>query len=390
MADIRDYLELRSDILLRERPFNDVDNVILATLSYLDFTGIVPGPGKGALTVAEACDAFLARADGQDICPWVRSLATIDVRFVEALGSSARLGAAGLRDYVDVVDDARTLQFSALCCDLSDTETYVSFRGTDNSLIGWKEDFMLSFCVTAAQESAAAYLEREARLAAEQGRSLYVGGHSKGGVLAAYAAAALPEGLRRAVLRVWSNDGPGMAAEAVPALPHEVYGDRYVHIVPAYDVVGMVFDTGSEKLVVRSSAEGAMQHDPMSWQVSFDGMVEAPGLEPDCVRMNKALTGWLSGIEAGERQRFTDELFEVLQAGGAERLDEVLASPQSIQKVLGALGAADQRTKDLVWELLGAAVGANVESARDAARSAATQAVAGIAGAIVDLRDRES
>ena len=149
-----------------------------------------------------------------------------------------------------------------------------------------------------------------------------------------------------------------MYFEAIPAHASEVYGQRFTHVVPAYDIVGMLFDDGSDKLIVQSSASGAMQHDPMSWQVTRTGLVEAPGLEPDCVRMNAALAGWLEGVEPDERERFTDELFDVLQAGGATRL-----------------GAADQRTKDLVRELLGAAIGANVESAKDAVVSAAAQAV---------------
>ena len=327
MADVRDYLEMRGDVLLGERPFNDVDNVILASLSYLDLRGIADASGLARLSVRRACEAFLSRAAGEDIAPWVRSLASIDDRFVRALGESARFGCAMVRDYVDVTDDERTLQFAALTVDLPDGCSYVSFRGTDNSLVGWKEDFMLSFRVTGAQRSAAAYLEREAARASE------------------------------------------------------VLGSVFTHVIPAYDIVGMLFDDGTEKLIVRSSADGALQHDPMTWQVGPGGLVEAESLEPDCVRMNAALAGWLDGMDPDERERFTDELFDVLQAGGASRLDEILASAQSIQKVLTALTAADQRTKDLVRELLGATISANVESAKDAVANALAKPVGwGLAG----------
>ena len=132
---------------------------------------------------------------------------------------------------------------------------------------------------------------------------------------------------------------------------------------------------------MRSSADGALQHDPMTWQVGPGGLVEAESLEPDCGRMNAALAGWLDGMDPDERERFTDELFDVLQAGGASRLDEILASAQSIQKVLTALTAADQRTKVLVRELLGATISANVESAKDAVANALAKPVGwGLAG----------
>ena len=381
MAGVRDYLEMRGDVVLGERPFNDVDNVVLASFSYLDLRGIADAPGLARLSVRKTCEAFLERAAGEDIAPWVRSLASIDARFVRALGESARFGSAMVRDYVDVIDDERTLQFAALTVDLPDGCSYVSFRGTDNGLVGWKEDFMLSFRVTGAQRSATAYLEREAERALAEGRRLYVGGHSKGGILAAYAATMLPEHLRSCVARVWSNDGPGMWPGAAPERASEVLGDAFSHVIPAYDIVGMLFDDGSEKLIVKSSADGALQHDPMTWQVRPAGLVETEDLEPDCVRMNAALAGWLDGMDPDERERFTDELFDVLQAGGASRLDEILASAQSIQKVLSALTAADQRTKDLVRELLGATISANVESAKDAVVNALAKPIGwGLAG----------
>ncbi len=406
LADIRDYLEWRGDLSFDERGFNDADNLVVACIAYLDLGGIVPGPAEGgSVSVHDACAAFLERAGGaggaeaaggasgaggeSDVSPWVRSLATIDARFVRAAGESARFGEAGLSAYVDVVDEERTLQFSAVSCDVSDTHTYVAFRGTDNTLVGWKEDFMLSFTVTPAQKAAARYLESQALRARKEGRRLYVGGHSKGGLLAAYAAAVLPEELRGCVDTVWSDDGPGMASDACPVGARDVYGERFVHVVPAYDIVGALFDDGTPKLVVRSEADGALQHDPMCWQVDAGGLVPAEGLEPDSVRLASALAGWLEGVDPDERERFTDELFDVLQAGGATTLGEITGSAQSVQKVLSALGAADQRTKDLVWALLGAAVGANVESARDAAVSLAAQAVAGIAGAISGLTSGE-
>ena len=147
MADIRDYLELRGDITLAERPFNDVDNLALATLAYLDFTGIVGAPGERGVRLTDACGELLARAGG-DLSTRVRSLATIDERFVVAIGGSARLGDVVLRDYVDVRDDERVMQFSAVTAELDNGETYVAFRGTDTTLVGWRENFVLSFAAS--------------------------------------------------------------------------------------------------------------------------------------------------------------------------------------------------------------------------------------------------
>ncbi|HJF46189.1 Mbeg1-like protein, partial [Thermophilibacter provencensis] len=180
MADVRDYMELRGDITLAKRPFNDVDNLVLATLSYLDFTGVVGGPDEPGTRLTDACGELLARSGG-DLASRVRSLATIDERFVVAAGGSSRFGDALLRDYVDVRDDERVIQFSAVTADLDNGETYVAFRGTDTTLVGWRENFVLSFAVTQAQRAAADYLARELERAAARGCRVHVGGHSKGG-----------------------------------------------------------------------------------------------------------------------------------------------------------------------------------------------------------------
>ncbi len=361
VGDIRDYLEWRGDVTLAERPFNDVDNVIMATLSYLDLTGIAPAPGEGTRTLRACLEELLERA-GDDLAPYVRSLATVDLRFVRALAASERFGNAAVRDYVDEVDAEKVLQFAALTVDLDDGCSLVSFRGTDSTLVGWQEDFMLSFTVMESQVEALRYLTVELETAAAEGQRVYVCGHSKGGVLATYAAVSVPERLRPLIARVWSDDGPCMDDEVVAARPSEVFGDRFAHVVPAYDVVGTLFDDGCPRVVVESSAEGALQHDPMTWQVEPAGLVLADGLDPESVRLAQAIHAWVDQIPLEERARFTEEFFGVLQAGGATTLDEVTGSVGGAQKVLAALSDADQRTKDLVGALFAGLVGAQFDS----------------------------
>ncbi|MDM8271782.1 Mbeg1-like protein [Thermophilibacter provencensis] len=365
MADVRDYLELRGDIALAERPFNDVDNLALATLAYLDLTGIVGAPGEKGLRLTDACGELLERAGG-DLTARVRSLATIDERFVVALGGSARLGDAILRDYVDVRDDERVMQFSAVTVDLESGETYVAFRGTDTTLVGWRENFVLSFAVTQAQRAAADYLARELERAVEKGHRVRVGGHSKGGNLAAYAAACAPVALAGAVERVYSNDGPGMDRSVMPVSCHDVMGERYTRIIPAYSVVGRFFTDDAPATIVRSSAERSLQHDPLTWQVGPAGFLEADGPDPECLVVAEAFSSWLARLAPEDRRLLTDELFDALAAGGAERFEDVLASPAAAQKVLSALGGVDVRTRDMMFSLLGELVGASATAARDA------------------------
>ena len=376
MADIRDYLELRGDITLAERPFNDVDNLALATLAYLDFTGIVGAPGERGVRLTDACGELLARAGG-DLSARVRSLATIDERFVVAIGGSARLGDVVLRDYVDVRDDERVMQFSAVTAELDNGETYVAFRGTDTTLVGWRENFVLSFAVTQAQEAAAGYLAAELARALDQGGRVRVGGHSKGGNLAAYAAANAPVALAGSVVRVYSNDGPGTDRSVMPVSCHDVMGERYTRIIPAYSVVGRFFSDDAPATIVRSSAERSLQHDPLTWQVGPAGFLEADGPDPECLVVAEAFSSWLARLAPEDRRLLTDELFDALAAGGAERFEDLLSSPAAAQKVLAALGSVDVRTRDVMFSLVGEVVGASAAAVRDAVARRAESLVAG-------------
>ena len=376
MADIRDYLELRGDITLAERPFNDVDNLALATLAYLDFTGIVGAPGERGVRLTDACGELLARAGG-DLSARVRSLATIDERFVVAIGGSARLGDVVLRDYVDVRDDERVMQFSAVTAELDNGETYVAFRGTDTTLVGWRENFVLSFAVTQAQEAAAGYLAAELARALDQGGRVRVGGHSKGGNLAAYAAANAPVALAGSVVRVYSNDGPGTDRSVMPVSCHDVMGERYTRIIPAYSVVGRFFSDDAPATIVRSSAERSLQHDPLTWQVGPAGFLEADGPDPECLVVAEAFSSWLARLAPEDRRLLTDELFDALAAGGAERFEDLLSSPAAAQKVLAALGSVDVRTRDMMFSLVGEVVGASAAAVRDAVARRAESLVAG-------------
>jgi len=377
MANINNYLQWRGDVTLEERPFNDVDNIILSALVYLDFTGIVAGEESGErITLRQACKRFLDRVDnaGGDIIPYVRSVARVDTRFVRLIGESQRFGSAQLCAYVDVIDQKRALQFAALQINLSNGETYVAYRGTDSTIVGWREDFMLSFTVTEAQRSAAAYLQRVFGRTEKQGRTLRVGGHSKGGNLAEYAATCCSDEQQKRIIRVYSNDGPEMAPEVMPRDPHDVLGIRLKHIVPSYSVIGMLFARpDDQRIIAKSKAVGIGQHDLMTWQVLHTGVEEALELQPDCVVLNEAIARWAQAIPLDERERVTNEVFDALQVGGATRFEEIAASPVGLQKVLGAFGNTDSRTQELAVALVEGTVGTSMNAVRSATRSAIDQ-----------------
>ena len=370
MPTIKDYLRWRGDLSFDERPFNDVDNVVLSALAYVDFSGIVPGEDGGGIRLSLACQRLLAD-NTRGITPYVRSLARIDDAFVELIADSRRFGSAILHDYVDVIDEGRSLQFAAVQVDLGERETYVAFRGTDSSIVGWRENFMLSFEVTEAQREAAAYLERAIDRAVVRGRTVRAGGHSKGGNLAEYAATCCPEELLTHVVRIYSNHGPGMAPGVMRHGWREALGNRLRLIVPSYSVIGMLFAReGDRRIVVASSGAGIGQHDLTTWQVGPTGLLEVLGLQPDCMVVNRAIASWGADLSLAEREEMTDEIFDALSAGGATHLEEITRSKEGFQQVLRALRGLDERTRVVALTLVERTVDGSIDAVRRATEEA--------------------
>lgn len=364
MTNINDYLRWRGDIRFFERPFNDVDNLILSTFAYLDLEGIVPGEDKDeSIPLAEACHKLYGPML-KDAQRYVCSLARIDATFVDLLGASPRFSEARVSRYVAKFDKDRFMQFAAVCVEMPGAGVYVAFRGTDDSLVGWREDFMLSYEVIASQKEATSYLERAVEHFAPESRSVMVGGHSKGGNLAEYAALTCSESTRAHVRDVYSNDGPGLNSLVVPGATRET--DYLVHrIVPRYSVIGMLFARNDvSRLVAKSNVQGIVEHDLTTWQVTPHGVqVSEKGLDPDCVTVSKLIADWMDNLSSEERKHAVCEVFDALSAGGASRLCDI-ASPDKFQRVLFALSKVDAKTREIALLLVQSVASTSVDAAR--------------------------
>ena len=137
MANLMDYLDWRGDLTLAVSPFNEVDALILAELSFVDFDGIVPPPeiGRG-LPLCEAAEAFFARHGGRDVDMGVLVPDGIS-QMLRKLMASPRFRNMTLNGYTALLDDAVEQQFAALTIDLGNGSIYISFRGTDDTIVGW-------------------------------------------------------------------------------------------------------------------------------------------------------------------------------------------------------------------------------------------------------------
>lgn len=318
MANIFDYLDWRADVPLSADPFNEVDNLIFSELSYTDFGGIVPDDGT-EIPLPEALAAFFALHTREEILA-SRSYTARAPFLMEQMADGARFRDVRLCRYVSETDTARDMQFSALTFRMPDGISYVAFRGTDGSVVGWKEDFNITWLPeTEGQSRAAAYLDAAGQ--AIDG-PLYVGGHSKGGNLAVYAAAFCVREVQDRILAAFSNDGPGFRSEVIRSDGYQRIRPRIVSIVPEDSVIGLLLSSQVEHRVVGSAANGILQHDGFSWTVRRNRFTDAQ-LSKSSEFVDKALESFLEQMDDETRRTLVTTVFSLFESTGHDSFSEI-------------------------------------------------------------------
>ena len=262
--------------------------------------------------------------------------------------------------FVDQVDADRGEQFAALTVETGDRMLYLSFRGTDDTLAGWKEDLELA-CMpeVPAQKKAVRYAESVARQYPR--KKLRLGGHSKGGNLAVYAGVFCGERIQRRIVDIWSNDGPGFQRELLDLPEHRRIAERIHSIVPKSSVVGMLLEHEEAYTVVDSDQLGLLQHDGFSWQVLGDRFVTLRQVTRQAQLSDQALRKWVQGLTVEQRGTFVDALFHVLTASGAETLTDLKEdSFRSAGAILKAMKELDREVREGLWEFLSLLVKSNL------------------------------
>ena len=184
--------------------------------------------------------------------------------------------------------------------------------------MAWKEDFNLGLGEVPAQKLASEYLNRFG-----VGTSpIRVSGHSKGGNLAVYAAAACKIEVQERITDVYSNDGPGFVHEFVTSDSYKKIQNRIHRYIPDSSIIGMLLENPVEPQVIKSIAKGILQHDAMSWQIEGPHFVSA-SLSESAISLNETLHNWLENIDENARTQFVDDLFSILESTGVDTLTQV-------------------------------------------------------------------
>lgn len=342
MANILDYLDWRGDLSFASSPFNDVDSVILSQLAYIEFSDVTDG---GGITLNEAAKALLVKYPDGVIPKGLMRAKEMNTLLIKA-SVSKRFRNAVVFMPQSLIDTEKNEQFAAMTFILGDGNMYVAFRGTDQSVVGWKEDFNMSFISPVpSQPDSVTYLESVASL---RGENIFTGGHSKGGNLAMYSAA-FSRGVSDRILRIYNNDGPGFPESVVSCEEFDAILPKIISIVPQGSVVGMLLEHREVYSIVKSSQRGLLQHDCFSWEVMGRELVTLPSRNSESKLVDSTLSEWLTAMTDEERGTFVNALCEVLTATEAQTLSAL--SSDGI-KLIKSIRGLDQHTKEVLNKAL--------------------------------------
>lgn len=321
MANMMDYLLWRGDLTFEEAGFNEVDNLIFSELVYVDFRGIVPEVGSDkTISLEEASKIFFAHHTDEEIEAKVSST-KMAAFLMREMAKTKRFRGVELSNYIDDIDLEEQSQFCAMTIQLDDGSFFVSYSGTDNTIVGWKENFNMSFLEqTPGQIKAVEYLNEV--IPARQ-KKIRVGGHSKGGNLAVYASVYCKESIQKRILAIYSNDGPGFSEGMIHSEDYHKMLPKIHTIIPKSSIVGMLLEHEEEYEVVDSSQSGPMQHDAMSWEVLGATFVHVKSVTEQSILLDKTLKAWIRQMDRKEREEFVDALFGILEDGNIKTIDDL-------------------------------------------------------------------
>ena len=318
MAGIREYIDWRGDIRWDVSPFNEVDYYVISKIGSPDLSKALPEDAT-SVSVKECVHTYFEKLRGSTN---LGVLASKDIMKVfRILPLKERYSDLGLSGFQSVFSESAVEQFSALTVLLPDGTCFISFRGTDDTLVAWKEDLKMGVHdVVPAQEDARAYLEWAASV---YDGPLLVGGHSKGGNLAVYAAATVSPEIQGRIRSVYSFDGPGFRSDFFATEGYLRIEGRIHEIVPETAIVGTLLLKGKPYEVVKCRYSGIPSHDGYKWETTPLGFLHVPSLTDTSIALDEAMDKLFFEMSPDEISSFIEELFSVLSDSGAKTITDL-------------------------------------------------------------------
>lgn len=338
MSNVIDYIRWRGDIPFSVDAFNEVDSLIFSELAYIPFELVIENNESGE-SISHLAEKLFSKPEND-----LKMGAIIpekEIKEVLKLSSlSNRFKNVKLKNYVSLLCKDEQKQFCGMCFEISREYYCVAFRGTDDTLIGWKEDFNMSFNTPIpAQIDATKYLNK---IGLKTRKKLYICGHSKGGNLASYSALTADDRVKKKIVQIYSFDGPGFRSDFLEQIDDNEIKNKTIKYLPQASIIGMIYDPVGSSKYVKSLGKGLYQHDAFNWQVLNNRFETVKELDKSSVEVHDLLNKWTASMSNEEREEFVEALYKLVTINDTATLSDIASDKFNF--ILGIF-KADGKTK---------------------------------------------
>ena len=351
MKNMLDYIKEFGHVSFEERAFSEIDALVLTELEYLPLEKVVPSDenGENFVTVKEIAEYM--QEHKQELFDENPMMITQERHEVsQVIADAPRFQSLKFFGVVSEWDKDTTKQFAAVTVEVEPSVRLVVFRGTDETLIGWKEDFLMTYSpLVAAQTDAKEYLAKQASL---WDGDLMISGHSKGGNLAIYAAATQVEDVQLRIVDIFCFDSPGLYRSVLETKGYQNIVPLAMRYIPQDSLVGLMLESEVPYVIVKSNATGAMQHSAMTWEIEDGQFIKMEKLTKNSQLNDQTFKKWTESVSDEELELFWNVFFELLFSVGIDTVNDLYGQfMHYVQEFLKAAGNMDEEKRELLTRI---------------------------------------
>ncbi len=338
-----EYIDKYGDLSFDEKEFNGVDKLILANISYVNYRNILSNSDKNKKRLEDAVTEFIHNKYDEE-----RNIMAINggIKLLKLMRHKKRYKDLLLYNYVRIVDDYE--QFSALTIEINKDLVYVSFEGTDEAMIGWEEDFMMSYKFPVkSQKSAIKYLNKYFTF---KKCNIILGGHSKGGNLALVSGMYANFLVRNKIKEIYSYDGPGLLMKYLSSYRYRRVKKKYFHIIPNNSMIGMMLFSNDNR-VIKTNYVGILSHFALNWQVDENDLINDT-LRTSSIELSIKISNWINKYNNKEKKQFVKEMFDVFRKNKVNTLLDFMERPTALIKILSDSNKVSKQTSIMFREFV--------------------------------------
>ena len=322
MGNLITYVQQYEAQIFQEKLVTDIDILVLTEIAYLPFDEIVSSSfeEKAAISLNQLGKEFeTIKEKEHKNNPFM--ITKERIQLLDVVSKSPRFKDVKVFGFMNDIDDELTKQFAAVCYQWEEESRWIIFRGTDESLTGWKEDFMMTYSdLIPAQIDAIEYLRKQAELFSG---SLNISGHSKGGNLSLYASAMQEEDIQNRIQQIYCWDAPGVHRSILNTEGYQRVVLKAKRYIPQDSIVGLMLESQVPYHIIESQGSGISQHSALMWNIEDDHFVELTELTRNSQLTDQTFKQWTEVVSDEDLKLFFDTFFELIFEMGVETVNDV-------------------------------------------------------------------